>query len=213
MISDFDFRTEQSKLINKKLALPQIKSSIIINESLQIEKEREIIELENIIAQQKVIFQQSLNTFRSQLDDWCKKYILSASVNGKISFASIIEENQQLNANQIVCFINPENSQYYVEVVISQSNFGKVAVGQTVLLKLQSYPFQEFGSLVGSVQFISTIPSEKGYLAKIKLHSNLTTTYKKKIFYREGLTASAEIVTKDLRLLERFYYSITNHTD
>lgn len=208
VITDFDYRFEQSKLINKKLALPQINSSIISNESQQVEKEKEIMELDNSIKQQKVIFQQSLNTFKSQVDEWCKKYILSAPIHGKVSFTSFIQENQQLSANQIVCFINPENSQYYAEVLIPQSNFGKVAVGQTVLLKLQSYPFQEFGSLVGSVQFISTLPSENGYLAKITLKNNLTTTYQKKIHYRDGLTAKAEIITKDFRLLERFYFTI-----
>ncbi|MFN7705876.1 MAG: HlyD family efflux transporter periplasmic adaptor subunit [Chryseotalea sp.] len=210
VISDFDYRLEQSKLINKKLALPQIKALIINNESQQVEKEREITELDNSITQQKVIFQQSLNTLKSQVDDWYKKYVLSAPINGKVSFTSFIQENQQLNANQIVCYINPENSQYYAEVLISQSNFGKVAVGQTVLLKLQSYPFREFGSLVGTVEFISNLPSEDGYLAKISLKNNLTTTYKRKIHYREGLTTSAEIVTKDLRLLERFYNTLMN---
>jgi len=208
VISDFDYRLEQSKLINKKLALPQINSSIISNESQQVEKEKEIIELDNNINQQKSIFQQSLNTFKSQVDEWRKKYILSAPISGRVSFTSFIQESQQLSINQVVCFINPENSEYFAEILIPQSNFGKVAVGQSVLLKFQSYPFQEFGSLIGSVQFISTLPSENGYLTKIALKNGLTTTYGKKIQYRDGLTASAEIITKDLRLLERFYFNI-----
>jgi multidrug efflux pump subunit AcrA (membrane-fusion protein) len=208
VISDFDYRLEQSKLINKKLVLPQIKSSIISNESQQIEKEKEIIELENSINQQKLIFQQSLNTFKSQIDEWKRKYILTAPINGKVTFTSFIQENQQLNLNQVVCFINPENSEYFAEVVIPQSNFGKVAIGQKVLLRFQSYPSQEFGLLIGSVKFISTLPSENGYLAKVTFENGLTTTYGKKIQYRNGLLANAEIVTKDMRLLERFYFNI-----
>lgn len=208
VISDFDYRNEQSKLINKKLTLPQISSAIITNEGQQTEKEKEIIELENTINQQKSIFQQSLSTFKSQVDDWKKRYTLISPIGGKVAFASFIQENQQLQPNQIICFINPENSLYYSEIVIPQSNFGKVAVGQEVLLKFQSYPFQEYGSVIGKIEFISHMPSENGYVAKVILLNGLTTTYRKQIQYRDGLLANAEIVTKDMRLLERFYYNI-----
>ena len=84
VISDFDYRNEQSKLINKKLSLPQIKSAIISNESQQTEKEKEIMELENTIVQQQLVFQQALNTFKSQVDDWKKRrYTLIAPIGGK----------------------------------------------------------------------------------------------------------------------------------
>jgi multidrug efflux pump subunit AcrA (membrane-fusion protein) len=208
VISDFDYRLEQSKLINKKLTLPQIQSALIGNESQQIEKEKEMIELENTISQQKIIFQQALNTFHSQVEDWKKRYIMIAPLDGKIAFNSFVQENQQLQASQIICYINPENSQYFAELVIPQSNFGKVIVGQQVLLKFESYPFQEFGSVIGKIDFISRVPGEKGYLAKVILTKGLTTTYKKQIQYRDGLSAVAEIVTQDMRLLERFYYNL-----
>lgn len=213
VISDFDYRIEESKLINKKLTLPQIKSSIINNESQQAEKEKEIIELDNSISQQKLIFQQALNTFKSQVDEWRRKYVLIAPISGKIAFASFVQENQQLQANQIICYVNPENSQYFAEVVIPQSNFGKVATGQLVLLKFQSYPFQEYGSVKGKIEFISHIPSDSGYLAKVGLTKGLVTNHKKQIQYRDGLLANAEIITQDMRLLERFYYSIVRQTN
>lgn len=207
VISDFDYRLEQSKLINKKLSLPQIRSAMISNETQQAEKEKEIMELQNTINQQSQIFQQSLNTFRSQLAEWKMRYTLIAPMEGKVVFASFVQENQQLQANQIICYINPENSQYFAEITIPQSNFGKVAIGQQVLLKFESYPFHEFGSVMGSIDFISRIPGEKGYLAKAILTKGLVTTYKKEVQYRDGLLANAEIVTKDMRLLERFYYN------
>ncbi len=208
VISAFDYRNEASKLINKKLTLPQITNTIISNESLQNEKQKEIAELENTIAQQKSIFQQALNTFKSQMEDWKKKYLLTAPVNGKVTFATFIQENQQLQANQTICFINPENSEYYAQIVIPQANFGKVAKGQQVLLKFPSYPFQEYGTVKGTIEFISHIPTDSGYLAKVVLTDGLNTNYKKQIQYRDGLIAQGEIVTKDLRLLQRFYYGI-----
>lgn len=208
VISDFDFRAEQSKLINKKLTLPQIDAAIITNESQQNDKHKEIEELENNIAQQKEIFQQALNTFKSQLDDWKKKYLLTAPIDGKVSFASFMQENQQLQSGQTVCFINPENSEYFAQIIIPQTNFGKVATGQKVLIKFNSYPYQEYGYINGKVDFISHIPTDSGYLAKVNFSNGLTTTYNKQVQYRDGLTAQAEIITNDIRLLQRFYYSL-----
>lgn len=208
VLSDFDYRSEQSKLINKKITLPQIKSAIINNENQLIEKEKEMNDLQNLFNQQKVIFQQALNTFSSQVEEWKKRYTLRAPINGKVAFAIFMQEDQQLQSNQTICYVSPENSSYFAEILIPQSNFGKVHVGQQVLLKLQSYPFQEYGLLIGRIEFISKISSEKGYLAKVTFENGLTTSHKKQIQYRDGLLTDAEIVTRDMRLLERFYFNV-----
>ncbi len=208
VISDFDYRNENSKLIGKKLSLPQISSSIISNEAQQNEKLKEIAELQNSIAQQKSIFTQALNTFKSQIEDWKQKYLLIAPIDGKIAFATFLQENQQLKSNQVICYINPENTEYYAEIYIPQTNFGKVKTGQEVLLKFPSYPFQEYGSVNGKIDFISNINTDSGYVAKVILPNGLSTSYKKQVQFRDGLQAQGEIITQDMRLLERFYYNI-----
>ena len=208
VISDFDYRNERSKLIGKKLTLPQVNAAIINNEAQQNEKQKEIMDLENTIAQQKSIFYQSLNTFKSQMEDWKKKYMLTAPVSGRITFATFLQENQQLQVNQIICFVNPENTHYYAEMYIPQANFGKVKHGQEVLLKFASYPFEQYGIVNGKIDYISNVSTDSGYLAKVILPRALTTSYNKQVQFREGLRAQGEIITKDMRLLERFYYSI-----
>ncbi|MBK6380600.1 MAG: HlyD family efflux transporter periplasmic adaptor subunit [Chitinophagaceae bacterium] len=135
VISPLDYRNEKSKYIGKALTIPQITSAIINNESSQHEKQKEILQLENEIAQQKGIFTQALNTLKAQLDDWKSKYLLIATIDGKVAFAGFFQENQQVQINQTICFINPENSSYYAEVYIPQSNFGKIRLGEKVLLK------------------------------------------------------------------------------
>ncbi len=210
VISSFDLRNEKSKLINKKLTIPQLSIAIITNETQQNEKRKETAELENTIAQQKNIFQQALHTFKSQLSDWKRKYILYAPINGRVSFTSFIQENQQIAASQTICFINPGNSLYYAQAVIPQNNFGKIKSGQKILLKFPAYPFREFGSVYGSVGFISNVATDSGYLIKINLPQGLQTNYQINIPFKEGLIATGEIITKDMRLLQRFYYSVFN---
>ena len=203
IISPLEYRNEKSKYIGKAMTIPQITSAIISNESSQHEKQKEILQLENEIAQQKGIFSQALNTVKAQLDDWKSKYLLIAPIDGKVAFASFIQENQQLQNNQTICFINPENSNYYAEIYIPQNNFGKIRQGQKVLLKLPSYPFQEYGSVEGKLSFISNIATDSGYLAKVDLPNGLITNYDKPVQYRDGLVAQGEIITADLKLSDR----------
>lgn len=203
VISPLDYRNEKSKYIGKALTIPQISSAIISNESNQHEKEKEILQLENDIAQQKGIFTQALNTVKAQLDEWKSNYLLVAPIEGKIAFAGFIQENMQLKNNQTLCFINPENTQYFVQVNIPQQNFGKIKQGQKVLLKLPSYPYQEFGAVTGKLDFIANIPTDSGYLAKVLLPNGLQTNYKRLVLYHEGLLAQAEIITEDLKLSDR----------
>ncbi|XZF14126.1 HlyD family secretion protein [Chitinophagaceae bacterium MMS25-I14] len=208
VISQQEYREISSQLIGKKLSLPQIQTASINNEAQQNDKQKEILELDNQIASQKITFQEALNNMKSQAEDWKKKYLLTAPVTGKVTFTSFLQENQQLQNNQTLAYVTPPNSSYYMQLAIPQSNFGKVSPGQKVLLKFPSYQWQEYGNVEGIIDYISPIPSDSGYIARISLPNGLNTNHKKTIPYREGLIAQADIVTKDMRLLQRFYYNI-----
>ncbi len=205
VIADIEFRNERSKYISKAMSIPQINSSLINNENSKHEKEKEIAQLENDIAQQKNIFVQALNTLKAQLDDWKSKFILVAPVAGKVSFSSFLQENSQVKIGQTVCFVNPENTQYYARVFIPQTNFGKIKIGKEVLLKLNAYPYREFGIIKAKLDFVSEIPTDSGFIAKVVLPNGLVTNYKKRLHYTEGLSAQAEIITVDLQLSDRLF--------
>ncbi len=208
VISRLDYRNEKSKLLLKKMTLPQINATIVTNESQQNEKKKEIADLENQIIVQKNTFIQALHTLQSQIESWEFKYLLKAPVSGRLSFTSFFQENQEMKAGQKLFYVLPSNSNYFVEMMIPQYNFGKVKEGQKVLLKFQAYPNQEYGSVEGTIEHINTLPSDSGYLAKVILPNGLITNYKKPLQYKYGLFAQAEIVTQNMRLLERFYNNI-----
>lgn len=208
VISALDYRNEKSKLIAKQLSLPQINSSIVTNESQQNEKRKEIAELENQIIVQKNTFIQALQTIKSQVQAWEFKYLLKAPVAGTVSFTGFFQENQEMKMGQPLFYVQPDNISYFVEMLIPQYNFGKVKKGQQVLLKFQAYPFEQYGSVVGKIDYITTTPSDSGYLAKVILPDGLITNYKKPLQYRNGLFAQADIITENMRLLQRFYYNL-----
>ena len=204
LINDLDFRSQKSQLISKKMNVPQMNAAIINNQNQQNSLEKEMMEADNQVVQQKAIFIQLLNSYRSMVEEWKQKYLLIAPVNGKFVYAGFLEENQQLQANQTIGFITNESNSYFVEMLIPQTNFGKVRPGQDVLLKFPSYPSQEFGSVKGKIEYIKTIPVDSGYLAKVLLPNGLITNYKKTLFFTQGMVAQAEIITEKRRLSDRF---------
>jgi multidrug resistance efflux pump len=208
VISALDYRNEQSKLIAKQLSLPQIKSAIVTNESQQNDKRKEIAELENQILVQKNTFIQALQSLISQFQQWEFKYVLKAPISGTVQMAGFFQENQHIKSGQLLFYVQPDSTRYFTEMFIPQYNFGKVTVGQDVLLKFQAYPYEQFGSVTGKIEFISPTPTDSGYLAKVTLPKGLTTNYGRTLPYQYGLFAQADIVTENLRLLERFYYNI-----
>lgn len=210
VISKQDDRNEYSKLLNKKLNIPQINASLLSNETQQREKQKEITELEHTISLQKNLFQQAAQTLQSLVNDWKKKYIIIAPVSGKLTFLTPLQENQFIKIGKSLGFVNPPNSLYYAEINLPQYNFGKIDTGQVVQLRFDAYPYQEFGFVKGQVRYISDLPMDSGFIAHIRLPDGLITNQKKTLHYREGLKAEAQIITKDLRLMERFYYNVVS---
>ena len=208
VISPLDYRNEQSKLIAKQLSLPQIKSSIVANESQQNDKRKELAELENQIIVQKNNFIQALQSLISQIQQWEFKYLLKAPIDGTVQMAGFYQQNQFIKSGQLLFYVQPDSMQYFSEIFIPQYNFGKVTIGQDVLLKFLAYPYEQFGIVLGKIEFISPTPTDSGYLAKVTLPNGLTTNYGKTLQYQYGLFAQADIVTENMRLLERFYYNI-----
>ncbi len=208
IISAMEYRNEKSKLIAKQLSLPQINASIISNESQQNDKKKEIAELDNQVAIQQSTFLQALQTIKSQVQAWEYKYVLKAPISGIISFTGFLQENQEIKTGASLFSIQPANTSYFVEMWIPQYNSGKVKQAQEVLLKFQAYPFEQYGSVVGKIDNIKSVPTDSGFLAKVILPEGLSTNYKKTLQYRDGLIAQADIITEKMRLPERFYYNI-----
>ena len=104
-----------------------------------------INEIENNINNRKQLFVSEINNLQSQINDWKKRFILISPIGGKLTFLSFIYKDQQLSLNENIAYIAPSNSEYYGELKLPKFNFGKVYIGQKVILKLEAYPYAEYG--------------------------------------------------------------------
>jgi len=208
VISAKEFRSAKNTFLDKQQSIPQLNQALATNENQQVDKQSEIDRLEHTISQQKKIFEQALQTLKSQVSNWMTRYIITAPTGGTVVFLTRLEKNQFMKNNEILGYVNPPNSRYYARINFSQSNFGKLDTGQIVQLRLTAYPYEEFGYIKGKLRYISNVASDSGFSGNVMLPNGLNTIYNKQIQFRSGLQAQAIIITKQMRLLERFYFNI-----
>ncbi|HCN48340.1 MAG TPA: HlyD family secretion protein [Chryseobacterium sp.] len=153
---------------------------------------------------------QLFEQLRKTLKQWEQNYLVISSTNGVASFQQFFGENQFVKSGEPILSILPENKEKLVgRMSVPTINSGKILPGEKVLIKLDNYRFQEYGIIEGKVQNISLIPDEKGnYYVDVILPKGLKTSYNKNLTFDKELRGTAEIVTQDLRLIERFFYQI-----
>lgn len=206
VISQEELRSENSKVLNKQMAIPQLDASLLSNDAQKRDKQKELEQIDHDIAQQRLTFRQALQSLKSQVDDWKKRFLLLSPVDGKVVFIIPLQENQFLQEGKLVGFVNPSDSHFYVETNLSQNNFGKLDTGMEVQLRFDAYPYQETGFVGGTLNYISNVPSDSGFLANIRLNKGLVTNSGHTIPYKSGLKAQAIIITRNMRLLQRLWY-------
>jgi len=150
----------------------------------------------------------SFNQLKKAITEWELAYVLRSSISGQVSFMQIWTENQTINAGENTFVIIPQaQSDLIGKIKAPLLNSGKIKTGQEVNIRLTNYPDREFGILKGTVKSISLIPdTQNNLLIDVFLPNGLETSYNKKIAFQQEMTGTADIITEDLRLIERLLY-------
>jgi multidrug efflux pump subunit AcrA (membrane-fusion protein) len=202
-----NFLQAQQNLSNINLSLSQLEESTSnfnkTKSGVAINSEKDKI---NYSSQTLQFFEQ----LRKSLKQWEQAYLITSSTNGVVSFQQFWGENQFLKAGDAVLSILPKNKEAIVgRMFVPSINSGKIAKGQKILIKLDNFQYQEFGIVEGIVENISLTPDKDGnYYVDVLLPKGLKTSYNKTLPFDKELKGNADIVTQDLRLIERFFYQI-----
>jgi multidrug resistance efflux pump len=198
-------------MIAKRQQIDQLVSSFNTNQLQKNQKRQEILLVKKGKVEQSSLFTQEVNKLLLAIENWEKTHYLLASTDGKLIYLKNIQANQQLRNGENLFYVLPNATQAFGEMFVGQYNIGKIKVGQRVILKFDGYPYQEFGTMDAKIASISDIPIDSVYKIKVLLPSNQLVTYNKNVQIKVGMTASGEIVTEDLRLIEKLFYEIRRY--
>nr|WP_294860151.1 HlyD family efflux transporter periplasmic adaptor subunit [uncultured Fluviicola sp.] len=174
-------------------------------ESLRLEHDAKLKKL-----QMSSEIQISLSALINGFQTWEKNTVWIAPCSGKVMFNKLLQVNRFYKVNEASIVIVPKGSGYTAIATIASTGSGKVKVGQKTFIELTDFPRTEFGMLEGKVSTITKIDKEGKYEVKIQLPKQMKTTYNRDIPFKAQLKGSVKIVTKDKRLLARFFEQLTD---
>lgn len=218
LISELKLEEERIKLADIDRQRDGLQSNIL-------EKNREIISLRNSInsasfgqeensnsASTRLLA--SLNALRSGVDKWMQTYIISAPVAGRVVFNGLTQQQFVRNGEVVLTVVPQSKDDIVGRILLGVEKSGKVIKGQTVLMKLDNYPYEEFGALRGKVASKSSVPKNREYTIivdsiELSKSGKLRTTFQKEIPFEQQLLGTAEIITDDKGFLQRVLEQMT----
>lgn len=188
------FKNSEIALSNTDIQINQLKQQVL---ELQLNDENDKQKLLNEISA-------TFKNLCSQFNNWELNYVLKSRVDGIVSVGKYWSINQNVKAGDQVLNIIPQFTDKPVgKITLPMAGAGKVKVGQLVNIKLTNYPYIEYGMLHGTIRTISAVPDQGNYYVEIELKKGLITNYNKMLPFAQEMTGNAEIITDDMRLLER----------
>lgn len=157
----------------------------------------------------------SYNGLISGIRKWKITYCFTSPIEGKLEYLNFWRESDFITAGTEVFSIIPSDNPILGQIFLPSTGAGKVVEGQDVIIKLDNYPYIEYGSINGKVKTISQLSNQSvgasgqnkinTYLITVDLPKELTTNYGTKLNFRYEIRGVADILTKRRKLLERLF--------
>lgn len=193
----------------------QIKSSYIQFQASMVNTNESISDLNSQILGIKDERAKNLKSLKDQLEErhfllnqkiitWKVNHVLVAPVKGRLDRSSYWSENQLVLAGEVLAMIIPEDPlQILCRSQTDPLSVGTLRTGQRVLIKLDGFNPQEFGTVEGSILSISNVPINDQYLVKISLENGLKTMEGKEIPFIQELTGVGEVLISEGTLFQK----------
>lgn len=212
LVSDIEFLSYESALLQKKSQLQAAENALVSHELRLAEYGKTILELKKQQDEQEqqlvTSVRESVRRLKSAMESWAERYLIVAPFEGRISTVRVWSENQWVSAQTELFKLTPASQEIIGKIRLKSGAVGKVRIGQKVLIKFDAYPFREFGMAEGVISSVADVAAADGYGIDVHLPNGLTTSYGRKLEFKEGMVGTADIVTEDMRLIGRVFQNL-----
>ena len=138
-----------------------------------------------------------------------KQQLLTSPVAGTVQQLAIHTIGGVVTPAQALMVIAPSDYSVEVEAVLENKDVGFVKVGQKVEVKVETFPFTRYGTLTGTVSFVSNdaVNDEKKgpvFQARVKLDRASLKVDAREVNMTPGMAVTTEIATGQRRLITFF---------
>jgi len=209
VISKMDFYNEETAFRQKQMDVENAKRTTTDQQITLLNLAQELSDLEFQYHENERILvnniQANLLEIENGIENWQQNYSFIAPVSGKLVWLEKIHQNQFIESGKSLFAITTNNEKFIALATIPATGFGKIQTGQKARIKLNNYPSYEFGHLEGVVAKLTEIPNKNSYQVEITLNNGMTSSYNKPLTFTPEMTGITEIVTDDLRVMQRIF--------
>jgi len=224
IVSPSEVKARQNTYYTQEEAEANLQASHYMKQAeirnFQIEVARNAMEEEELLEEAYTEMQSKYNILLNDLRLWEEKYLLRAPMSGRVDFLGFWRDNTVVATATELFSILPQRNSVLGEAHISSFGAGKVKVGQEVNIKLNDFPYDEFGLLKGRVTAISQLASKtqvkdrtiETYLVQISFPKGLITNFGHQLSLNFETKGTAEIIIQPKRLLQRLFDNLKAKT-
>lgn len=182
----------------------------MMNNQLKInEIEREITTIQKDIKVTKSAnftrLEESIKRLQSEIETWKTTYVLTAPISGILDIPSTTKVKQYLSQETTIALILAQQNSIIGKLALQMKGSGKVKIGNKVIIKLDGYPYQEYGFVRGTIADKPAVPRKGTYDVEVALSDGLKTSRGRVLVFEEQVEGTAEIITDSRSLLRRVF--------
>ena len=197
----------KSRVLSMQIEIDQMRQN---SYQLDFKISETLKEYETTTTEAKNSLYDSFNQLFIQLRNWEKSYAIVAPDECIIEYADVIVEGGFVATGDPLYNVIYGKTNYFGIMVLPSDGAGKVHVGDSVNLKMNPYPFQDYGYLRGCVSSISKNYMNKNYLAYVELPFGLTSNNGYELIFAETMYGDAEVISEKkcliVKLMNQFKY-------
>ncbi len=231
IVSDADKDMAEGKLVQYQRQHENMTNGIIQNQikidQLKLKSQNLKEERSGLVKSNQFALSELINNLEGSYLQWKEKYLIEAEISGIVSLPQDVVLKMTLSVGQLICYVVPPEdpgqgppagrtgpispqlkNQRYLKARSPALGISKLSEGNKAIIKLDAYPYKEFGSIIQQVSNISRLPfiaqeDQQFYEITVNLPDHLITDYGNQVEYRPEMSAQVDFITEDKSVLER----------
>lgn len=208
-LSELELEATKTVWLRRRRELESLRSGTVQNALSIRQMEAKILDLQQLRSDDEselqLNFKSEIERLQGEIEVWKDTWLLTAPITGEVALTNAWSKNQFIEEGMEVLTIVPqaEAGKVFGKAFLTGEGLGKVGEGMTAYLRLDGFPYQEYGVLNAELRSISEVPGAQGYEAQLTLTNGMVTSHDRPIPFRQEMQATARIVTQERSLLKR----------
>jgi multidrug resistance efflux pump len=150
---------------------------------------------------------------RGQLQNWKEQRLIKAPITGQVVFPTQLIEKEILVVGQPLLSLIPLGNEQKVltaRLRLAAQGLGKIIPGDRLIIQLDAYPQQEYGTISTRIQHITALPQSNAdgqafYQISALIAQPITTSYGKHLPAKVLMSGTGTVITANRSLLARVF--------